>query len=182
MPPAYLILLVRGSSSRSSVMVILRFRLRNAVSRMRVDKRVEVEVGRLEDLRVRPERDRGPRGLGASRRLELALRLPVLVRLGPDLAVALDLDLESLGEGVDDGDADAVEAAGDLVSLSAELAASVQDGEDDLHAGLAVLGDVVDRDASPVVDHRDGVSWWMVTSIAVQCPASASSTELSTTS
>ena len=73
-----------------------------------------------------------------------------------DLAVAADLDLEPVGEGVHAGDADAVEAAGDLVAAVAELAAGVQDREDDLDGG-AVLGGVhVDGDAAAVVAHGAG--------------------------
>ena len=41
----------------------------------------------------------------------------------------LDLDLSAAGQRVDDGDADAVQAAGDLVAAAAELAAGVQHGE-----------------------------------------------------
>jgi hypothetical protein len=52
------------------------------------------------------------------------------------VAVAPHLDDELLGERVDDRRADAVEAAGDLVAAAvAELAAGVQDGEDDLDRG-----------------------------------------------
>ena len=73
-----------------------------------------------------------------------------------DLAVAADLDLEPVGEGVHAGDADAVEAAGDLVAAVSELAAGVQDREDDLDGG-AVLGGVhVDGDAAAVVANGAG--------------------------
>ena len=56
---------------------------------------------------------------------------PHLEGLEPAEAVALDLDLDALGQRVDDRDADAVQAAGDLVAGAAELAAGVQDGEYD---------------------------------------------------
>jgi hypothetical protein len=49
-----------------------------------------------------------------------------------DSAVALDLHDHLLGERVDHGDAHAVEAAGDLVGVVVELAAGVEDREDDL--------------------------------------------------
>ena len=70
------------------------------------------------------------------------------------LAVAVDLDDQPLAERVDHADADAVQAAGDLVALAAELAAGVQDGEHDLGRALALVrtGRVrVDRDAAAVV-------------------------------
>ncbi len=51
-----------------------------------------------------------------------------LEALAPDLALAPHLHLQPLGQGVDGRDADAVQAAGDLVAAAAELAARVQLG------------------------------------------------------
>ena len=86
------------------------------------------ELGALggEDRRVGPERDRGAGGATALGRLaddgHLALRLAALgVLLEVALAVAVDLDQQPLGEGVDDADADAVQAAGHLVALPPNL-------------------------------------------------------------
>ena len=119
------------------------------------------ELGALgdEDRGVGPERDGGAGGAAARGRrpddLELALRLAALgVLLVVALAVAVDLEHEPLGQRVDDGDADAVEAAGDLVAVAAELAAGVEHGEHDLGRALALVraGRVrVDRDAAAVV-------------------------------
>ena len=128
-----------------------------------------LERERLEDLVVRPEVDRRA---GLVRRLALlhrALRHAADVELAPGVAVALDGDLELVRERVDDRDADAVQAAGDLVAAAlAELAAGVQDGEHDLEGGLVLLLHLRDRDAAAVVDdgdrvvgmdrHRDGVA------------------------
>ena len=51
-----------------------------------------------------------------------------------------------------------MQAAGDLVAAAvAELAAGVQDGEDDLDGRLALLLHDRDGDAAAVVDHRDRV-------------------------
>ena len=77
------------------------------------------------------------------------------VGLGPHVALAVDLDVEPRRERVDDGDADAVQAAGHLVATAAELPAGVQDGEDDLDRGLALALDVVDGDAAAVVADPD---------------------------
>ncbi len=77
------------------------------------------------------------------------------VRLGPDVALAVDLDVEPRRQRVDDRDADAVQAAGDLVAAAAELAAGVQHGEHDLDRGLALALDDVDRDAAAVVGDAD---------------------------
>ena len=100
--------------------------------------------------------------------LHLALGLAALgVLLAVVVAVAVDLDEEPLGQRVDDADADAVQAAGDLVAAAAELAAGVEHGEHDLGRALALVrtGRVrVDRDAAAVVvdaaaavgEQRDG--------------------------
>ena len=119
------------------------------------------ELGALGDehRRVRPERDRGAALAAARRRraddLHLALRLAALgVLLAVALAVAVDLEQQALGQRVDDADADAVEAARDLVAAAAELAAGVQHGQHDLGRALALVraGRVgVDRDAAAVV-------------------------------
>ena len=73
-----------------------------------------------------------------------------------DLAVALDFDVHRRGERIDDGDADTVQTARHLVAFAAELAARVQDGQDDLDRRLAALVHV-DGDASPIVDDGDAV-------------------------
>ena len=76
-----------------------------------------------------------------------------------------------------------MQAAGDLVAAAvAELAAGVQDGEHDLGGRALLLLVHVDRDAAAVVGDRDALSGWIVISTGSQSPASASSTELSTTS
>ena len=115
--------------------------------------RLEAEVQGLEDLGVRLEH--GGRAVtpvrGADRR-NRAARLAAVVVLRPDLAVASRLDVQPLGQRVDDADADAVEAAGDLVAAAAELAAGVEHGVDDLQGVLAGLLLPADRHAAAVVD------------------------------
>jgi hypothetical protein len=77
------------------------------------------------------------------------------------VAVAGDGEAQPLGEGVDAGDADAVQAAGDLVAVLVELAAGVEHAHDDLGGGALGLVLVVhldaDRDAAAVVGDGDGV-------------------------
>ena len=111
-------------------------------------------VGFLEDCVVEVE---GDRRAGAFRGADDMERLGDLAAREADavaLAVAADLDLHPLGEGVDALDADAVEAAGDLVAAGAELAAGVELGQHDLDGG-AVFGRVhVDRDAARLVRDR----------------------------
>ena len=90
--------------------------------------------------------------------LQRALRRAARVLLREDVAVAADLDAQLLGERVDDRDADAVQAAGDLVAAAvAELAAGVQHGQHDLDRRLALLLHHRDGDAAAVVDDGDRV-------------------------
>ena len=82
------------------------------------------------------------------------------VVLLPGEAVAPDFHLELLGERVHAADADAVQAAGDLVVGGVELAASVQHGQHDLDGRHDLAGGqrlVVDGNAAAVVDDGDGV-------------------------
>ena len=111
----------------------------------------------VEDLLVGPEGDLGPRLLGLADLLELRDGIAALVALGVDAALALDLEVEPFRERVDDGDADAVEAAGDLVALLIELAAGMEDGHDDFGRRLVLLLVQADGDAAPVVDDGDGI-------------------------
>ena len=83
---------------------------------------------------------------GATREL-LPVRLPV----------AADLGDQPLGERVDDGDADAVEAARHLVALAAELAAGMELGEDDGERREALILHDVDRDPAAGVADGDRV-------------------------
>ena len=130
--------------------------VRNAVSRRRCTSVSAFDVELLEDLGVGQEVDRRAGVLGLADDLDVALRLAARELLAVDLAVAPHLGDEALGERVHDGDADAVEAAGDLVAVAAELAAGVELREDDRERGLALALDDVDRDArAPVGDgHR----------------------------
>ncbi len=75
-----------------------------------------------------------------------------------DLSVPVDLDGEPLGQGVDHAGAHAVEAAGDLVSATAELAAGVEHGIHHFQSGPSRLGLDVHGDAAAVVHHGDGVA------------------------
>ena len=86
---------------------------------------------------------------------QLGLRDAARVLLRERVAVAADLHEQALGQRVDDRDADAVQAAGDLVAAAvAELAAGVQHGEHDLDRGPALLLHHVDGDPAAVVQRR----------------------------
>ena len=119
---------------------------------------VEAEGRRLEDLGVGLEADLGPALVGDARVLEGALGRPALVALAVDLLVPPDLHLQRLAQGVDHGDAHAVQAARHLVGLLVELAARVQLGEHHLgrvHAHDRRVG--TDGYATAVVHHRHRV-------------------------
>ena len=70
------------------------------------------------------------------------------------LAAAPDLELQPGRQRVDDGDADAVQAAGDLVGVLVEFSAGMQLGHDDLGGGDALALVDVGRDAAAVVEDR----------------------------
>ena len=89
--------------------------------------------------------------------LHVAGRVAALELLPVDLAVAAHLGDEALGERVDDRDADAVQAARDLVAVAAELSAGVELREDDRQRRQSLVLHHVDGDArAPVLD-RDRV-------------------------
>ena len=99
-----------------------------------------------------------PRLIGLRALVERARRRAALVGLRVLVAVAPDGQVEPLGQRVDDRDADAVEAAGDLVAAAlAELAAGVENGEHDLGGRLLLLLHGVDGDAAAVVGDGDAV-------------------------
>ena len=83
--------------------------------------------------------------------------LTPLVALVIDLAVPADLHLQVGGQGVDHRDADAVEAAGDLVGAGIELAAGVEAGHDHLDRGQVFAGVQVHGNAPAVVLYGDAV-------------------------
>ena len=70
------------------------------------------------------------------------------------VATPVDLEDEPCRQGIHDRHAYAVKAAGHLVARSTELAAGVQDCENDFCCGLVrVAGDGLYGNASAVVDH-----------------------------
>ena len=75
-----------------------------------------------------------------------------VVPLLEDAAVALHGDVQPFAERVGAFDADAVQAAGDLVALGvAELAAGVQLGQHHFQRADLLFGMLEHRDAAPVV-------------------------------
>ena len=122
-----------------------------------VVQRVEIVDAGLEDLVVGPEADSGTRRLRSAHDLHLLDGLAARKLHLVDVAVAAYLYDHTLGQGVDDGDSHAVQAARDLVGRVIELTAGVQDRHDDLERRDLFDRMLVDGDAAPVVDDRDGV-------------------------
>ena len=83
-------------------------------------------------------------------------RIPALVALLVDLAVAPDLQIERFRQCVHHRHADAVQAARDLVAVVVELAAGVKHGQHDFGRRSSALV-TIHRNPAAVVDHGDGV-------------------------
>jgi hypothetical protein len=120
-------------------------------------ERVEVHLRDREDVAVGLEGHACAAlgGLLAAR--QRRHRHAALVALAPDEVVAVDLQLQPLGEEVDYRHADAVQTAGDFVGVVVELPAGVQLGHDDLGRAAPFFLVDVDRDAAAVVFHGHGV-------------------------
>ena len=112
-----------------------------------------------EDFRVRVEADRRAAPVVArAGRFQLAARRAARIALGPQLPVARHFDAQVVGQRVHHREADAVQAAGRDIGLSAELAAGVQGRENDFQRGLVPeLRMRIDRDAAAVVADGDEV-------------------------
>ena len=89
--------------------------------------------------------------------LELRGGFALFVGLLPDRAIALNFEFEKIGKRVDDGNADAVQTAGDLVGVAVEFSASVQHGEHHFRRGTLFGGVHVHGNAAAVVDDGDGI-------------------------
>ena len=118
-------------------------------------KRIEAVNGGAENFRVGVERDfrSGLARLAGS--FELRGGHALFVGLFPDLSIAPDFEIEPVGESVDDGNADAVQAARNFVSVAIEFSAGVQHGHHDFRGGLFLRGMHVHGNAAAVVDHGD---------------------------
>ena len=117
----------------------------------RLERRALAEdffIGAEADLGAAPVHD-------GAELLQLALRFAAREHHAIELLAARDLDFARLGERVDDGHADAVQAARRIVGLAVELAARVQRAHDDFERALVLeLGMGIDGDAAAVVGDR----------------------------
>ena len=125
-----------------------------------VEQHLEIKHRVLKDGRIRLEGDlhavRIP-GIRFPLTAEGARHVPALKPFRVAHAVHGVLQLQPLGQRVDDRCADAVQTARDLVSAAAEFSARVQDGVNNLRRGDALLGVYSGGDSAPVILHRDAV-------------------------
>ena len=117
-----------------------------------------VNGGFLENLGVSLEAHLGALDAGLADDLELVHDFAAFIALEIDVLAVADLDLEPLGESVDDRSANAVETARNLVSAAAEFAARVEDGKDDRDRGKSRLAVDANGDAASVVGDADDVA------------------------
>ncbi len=118
---------------------------------------VEAVDGFVEDGGVRMKSDFGAGFAGLAGLLELGGGLAFFVGLLPYGSIARNFQLEPVGESVDHGNADTVEAAGNFVGVAVEFSAGVEDGENDFGGGTLFGGVHVDGNAAAIVDDRDGI-------------------------
>ena len=106
----------------------------------------DLVVGLEADLGAAPVHDR-------AELFELGLRHAAREHHAVELLAARDFDFADFRQRVDDGDADAVQAARGFVGLAVEFAAGVQRGHDDFERALVLEFRMrVDRDAATVVN------------------------------
>ena len=114
-----------------------------------------IEDALAEDERIGLEVDGGAAPLGRADDVKGLGGHALGVALRMVQAAAEDLDHQGIGQRVDAGDADAVQAGGDGVGVVVELAARVQHGEDHLGRGALFGGMHLGGDAAPVVADGD---------------------------
>ena len=126
-------------------------------------KDVVLEIARLKHAvrvalvpAVRPELNGGAGTIGFADDLQIIKHLAAGVFLLINFAVLIDRHFQVLGQGVHNRRAHAVQTAGDLVALAAELAARVQHGQTDLHGRAVQLGMNAHREAAAVVPNLAG--------------------------
>ena len=90
---------------------------------------------------------------------DIRQRLAFAVLLHEDFSLTVDGSHQIVGQGIDAGNAHAVQTAGHLVTILAELTAGVQHRQDHLQGGTMLLGVHSRRNTTAVVRHLDGVAF-----------------------
>ena len=102
---------------------------------------------------VRPKLDGRAGAVGFADHLQIVEHLAALVLLLINLAVLIDGHLQVLAQRVYNAGANAVQTAGYLVALAAELAAGVQHGKANFHSRTAQFGMNTYRETAAVIAH-----------------------------
>ena len=110
-----------------------------------------------EDFLVGLEGDDGTRVGGLPYHLDVVEGLALGILLHEDLAFPVDFGRQVRGKGVDAGDAHAVETAGHLVAVLAELTAGVEHGQHHFEGAALLFFVEAGRDASAVIGYPDRV-------------------------
>ena len=119
-------------------------------------ERFVIEVGRLKNFGVRPERDRRSRRIGGFTLFEGLDRNPVVEGLRVNISLSADGNVESARQGVNDRRTDTVQSTRHGVSAAAELATGVKDRKHHLDGGFSLGGVHIDRDSAAVIDTANG--------------------------
>ena len=119
-------------------------------------ERIEIVRRHREDLRIWCKMHARTRFFRLTDNLQRTLRHTAGERNLMDLAIALDLHFHGCAQRVDDGDTDAMQAAGYLIAIAAELAAGMQYRQNDLNGRLAAFMHI-DRNATAIINNRDAV-------------------------
>ena len=113
---------------------------------------------RLKNLIVGAEADGGSRLMSRARNgFHLLYRLTAFKPHGVLVFPVVYRRLQPFGQRIDDRGADTVQTAGDLVAVAAELAAGVQNGENNLQCRNTHLRMDADRDAASVVAYPNDI-------------------------
>src|SRR5262249_44779888 len=120
-------------------------------------ERVVAENGFFEDRGVGMKSDFGSGFACFSGLLQLRSGLAFFVGLFPDRAVPLNFEFEPVGKRIDYGNADAVQAARNFVSVAVEFSAGVEDGQNNFRGGALFRGVDIHGDATAIVSNSDGV-------------------------
>ena len=119
---------------------------------------VVLEFGDVgEGFEARPETHHGTGFVGIASNGQRCLRHAVRIELTVDLAFALDNQLQLLRQGVNHGDAYAVQAAGNFIGVIVELTACVQHGHDHFRGRDALFRVNTGWDATTIIGDGDGV-------------------------
>src|SRR5437879_2059276 len=118
---------------------------------------VIAEFDLVENASIGVKRDLGAGFARLAGNGELRFGHSAFIGLFPNLAVSPDLQIQPIGKRVDDGNAHAMQAAGNFVGFTIEFSAGVKNGHDHFGSGLFFRGVHVYWDAAAVVRYGDAV-------------------------